>query len=364
MADERNDFERSEEATPKRQEEARKRGQVARSRALVPAAALLGAVLVLPFASTELMVRTARLFTGFLSLAGESRELSVEELYALSLESGRLLLPVMMVLFGGVVLTGVSGGLLQTGVLWTSETLRPDFSRLNPLAGLRRLLRLEVLAELGKALLEGVCLSTLAFFFFRADIPLLTSLSTLEVGDLLFYGSREGVWLLKAGVAVMAALALLDYFFQRWRLQVQLRMSRQEVKEELREQEGAPLLKSRFKNLRQKMARQRMMAEVPRADVVLTNPTELAVALRYSANEMMAPRVVAKGAGFIARRIREIARQHSIPLMENKPLARLLYRQVEVGQEIPENLYRAVAEVLAYVLRLRQNRDQGLGARG
>jgi flagellar biosynthetic protein FlhB len=98
--------------------------------------------------------------------------------------------------------------------------------------------------------------------------------------------------------------------------------------------------------------------------VVLTNPTELAVALRYSANEMMAPRVVAKGAGFIARRIREIARQHSIPLMENKPLARLLYRQVEVGQEIPENLYRAVAEVLAYVLRLRQNRDQGLGARG
>jgi flagellar biosynthetic protein FlhB len=270
----------------------------------------------------------------------------------------------MMVLFGGVVLTGVSGGLLQTGVLWTSETLRPDFSRLNPLAGLRRLLRLEVLAELGKALLEGVCLSTLAFFFFRADIPLLTSLSTLEVGDLLFYGSREGVWLLKAGVAVMAALALLDYFFQRWRLQVQLRMSRQEVKEELREQEGAPLLKSRFKNLRQKMARQRMMAEVPRADVVLTNPTELAVALRYSANEMMAPRVVAKGAGFIARRIREIARQHSIPLMENKPLARLLYRQVEVGQEIPENLYRAVAEVLAYVLRLRQNRDQGLGARG
>ncbi|MBI3304277.1 MAG: flagellar biosynthesis protein FlhB [Deltaproteobacteria bacterium] len=366
MADERDNLERSEEATPKRREAARKRGQVARSRALIPTAALLGAVLVLPFAGEELIVRMARLFRGFLSLAGERRELSPQELFALSLESGRLLLPMMAALFAGVVLTGVSGGLAQTGLLWTTEPLRPDFSRLNPLTGLRRLVSLEAVVELGKALLEVVCLSALAFFFLRADIAALASLPTLEVGNLLLYASREGAWLLKAGVAVMAILTGLDYGFQCWRTRTQLRMSRQEIKEEMREQEGDPLLKSRLKSLRQKLARQRMMAEVPKADVVITNPTELAVALRYSLHEMAAPRVVAKGAGFVARRIREIAREHSIPLMENKPLARLLYREVEVGQEIPDTLYRAVAEVLAYVFRLRQGRngtgDQRVGS--
>jgi flagellar biosynthetic protein FlhB len=159
----------------------------------------------------------------------------------------------------------------------------------------------------------------------------------------------------------MVVLAFMEYLFQRWRLQTQLRMSRQEVKEEMREQEGDPHIKGRLRQLRQKMARQRMMAEVPKADVVITNPTHFAVALRYRPEEMTAPRVVAKGAGFVAQRIREIARSNSIPILENKPLARVLYRQVEVGHEIPESLYRTVAEVLAYLMRLRQERR--LGAR-
>jgi flagellar biosynthetic protein FlhB len=361
MAEERDNLERSEEPTAKRQEEARKKGQVARSRALIPTAALLGATVVLPFAGKELMVSMGRLFHGFFALAGEPRELSQQDLFALSLQSGRLFLPVLVPLFAGVVLAGVGGGFLQTGLLWTTATLRPDFSRLNPLTGLRRLLGFEAVAELGKALLEILCLGVLGCVFFRGHLAALASLPNLEVSDILLYGSREGLWLLKAGVAVMAVLASLDYVVQRWRTQTQLRMSRQEIKEEMREQEGDPLLKGRLKSLRQKMARQRMMAAVPKADVVITNPTELAIALRYSLTDMTAPRVVAKGAGFIAGRIREIAREHSIPLMENKPLARLLYRQVEIGHEIPETLYRAVADVLAYVFRLRQGR--GLEAR-
>jgi len=157
----------------------------------------------------------------------------------------------------------------------------------------------------------------------------------------------------------MGALAGLEYFYQRWRTEVQLRMSRHEIKEEMREQEGDPQLKGRLKSLRQKMSRRRMTADVAKADVVITNPTHLAIALGYRAGEMSAPRVLGKGAGYIAEKIREIARAKGIPIVENKPLAQLLYRQVEVGWEIPEALYRAVAEVLAYVYRLRRGERGG-----
>jgi flagellar biosynthetic protein FlhB len=300
-----------------------------------------------------------RLFQGFFSLAAEPRELSPQEIFALGMETSRLMLPALLLLFSVVVVSSVGSGLLQTQFLWSIQLLRPDFSRLNPLAGLRRLVSLDGFAEVGKSLLEILCLGLLGFFSFRADLPTLASSSSLGLGDMLLFASNEGMWLLKAGAGIMVVLAFLEYLFQRWRLQTQLRMSRQEVKEEMREQEGDPHIKGRLRQLRQKMAKQRMMAEVPKADVVITNPTHLAIALRYRPEEMTAPRVVAKGAGFVAQRIREIARSSSIPIMENKPLARVLYRQVEVGHEIPESLYRTVAEVLAYILRLRQERGRG-----
>jgi flagellar biosynthetic protein FlhB len=362
MADERDDFERSEEPTPKRKEEARKQGQIARARSLIPSAALLGAVLVLPVVGPRFMETIHRLFHGFFSLAGEPRELSPEELLALAFESTLITLPMLGLLFGAVVVAGVSGGLAQSRFLWSTELLQPKFSRLNPLSGLRRLVSLESFAEVGKSLLEILCLGALGFFFLRADLPALVSLPSFDLTDVLLFSSQEGFWLLKAGVGVMIVLSFFDYLFQSWRLQVQLRMSRQEVKEETREQEGDPHIKGRLRAIRQKMARQRMMAEVPQADVVITNPTHLAIAIRYRSEEMSAPQVVAKGAGYVAQRIREIARSHSVPIMENKPLAQLLYRQVDIGQAIPESLYRAVAEVLAYVFRLR--RERGMGARG
>jgi flagellar biosynthetic protein FlhB len=174
------------------------------------------------------------------------------------------------------------------------------------------------------------------------------------------YGARDGVLLTSWIVGVMGALAGLEYFYQRWRTEVQLRMSRQEIKEEMREQEGDPQLKGRVKSLRQKMSRRRMTAQVAKADVVITNPTHLAIALGYRAGEMGAPRVLGKGAGYIAEKIREIARAKGIPIIENKPLAQLLYRRVEVGWEIPETFYRAVAEVLAYVYRLRRGERTGV----
>ena len=186
------------------------------------------------------------------------------------------------------------------------------------------------------------------------DLPALISLSGLGSEDIYFYTGHASARLIASVVGAITALAGVDFLYQRWRTDVQLRMTRQEVREELREQEGDPQIEGRLKSLRQKLGRRRMTVEVAKADVIITNPTHLAIALRYRVGEMHAPRVLGKGAGYIAEKIREIARQQSIPIVENKPLARLLYSQAEVGREVPETLYRAVAEVLAYVYRLRR----------
>ena len=364
MANERDDFERSEEPTQKRKDEARKQGQIARARSLIPTVALMGAVAVLPVMSRNLIETFHRLFCGFFALAGEPRELSLAELLSLACETLLLAGPTVALLLGAVVVAGVIGGLAQSRFLWSSELLQPKISRLNPLTGLQRLVSVESFAEVGKSLLEIFCLGTAGILILRADLPALASLSSLDLADVLMFGLREGLWLLKVGVAIMIVISFLDYLFQLWRLQVQLRMSKQEVKEENRQQEGDPHVKGRLRSLQQKMARQRMMAEVPSADVVITNPTHLAIALRYRSDEMQAPRVIAKGAGYVAQRIREIARSHGVPIMENKPLARMLYQQVDVGQAIPESLYRAVAEVLAYVFRLQRERGWGVRTQG
>jgi flagellar biosynthetic protein FlhB len=176
----------------------------------------------------------------------------------------------------------------------------------------------------------------------------------LATTDIVVLASRDGAVLSAWIIGVMIAFAAFDYLYARWNVEKQLRMSRHEIKEEMREQEGDPLLKSHLRSLRQRLSRRRIISEVAKADVVITNPTHLAIALRYRPEEMGAPKVLAKGAGFIAEKIREVARAKGIAIVENKPLARLLYKQVEIGREIPEALYRAVAGVLAYVYRLRR----------
>ena len=356
MAEERDDLERSEEPTAKKREEARSKGQVAKSRLLIPALSLLFFIGLLHFAGSKLIVRLERLFVGFFALAGDHTELTPEDLVVLAVKAGFVLAGVMIPFFAGLLVFEMGGGLAQTGFLWTTALLRADFSRLNPLTGILRLFSLETAAELVKTLLCIAGLGTIGGVFLYSHVGALSMLTSLEVREIALYGSQQGVQLLELSVGILTTFAVLDYFFQRWRTESQLRMSRQEIKEEMREHDGDPQIKNRLKSIRMKMARQRMMADVAKADVVVTNPEELAVALRYRLKEMGAPRVVAKGAGHIARNIRAVARERGIPIAENKPLARLLYRTVEVGKEIPENLYRTVAEVLAYVYRLRNGR--------
>lgn len=355
MAEEafKNDLEKSEEPTPKRREDARKQGQFPKSRNLIPVATLGAIALVLRLGGEHLIERLARCVTGFFTVAGSMKQLSSEDMVAMSFETGLFFAPIMLPIFAGIVLSGLSSGFLQTGFVMASEPLRFDLNRINPVTGFKRLFSLDSLAESIKAIIFIAVLGCIGGVFVYKKLPALVSLPTLAVGEILAYASRDGAVLSAWIIGAMVTLVAFDYLYQRWRSDKQLRMSRQELKEEMREQEGEPLLKSHLKSLRQRMARRRMMSEVAKADVVITNPTHLAIALHYRAEEMGAPLVVGKGAGFIAERIREVARSKGIPVVENKPLARLLYQQVEIGREIPASLYRAVAGVLAYVYRLR-----------
>jgi flagellar biosynthetic protein FlhB len=350
----KDDLEKSEEPTPKRRDDARKKGQFAKSRNLIPAATLLALAVTLRFSGSELVARMQACIVGFFTAAGTNRELGSQDLFDLSTQVSLLIAPALLPFFGAVLLSALGAGFLQTGFVMAGEPLRVDFSRVSPIAGFRRLFSLDSAADLVKALLFIGALSVIGAVCLYSDLAVLTSLSGFSPADILIYTSRKGAGLIEWVIGTMATLAGLDYLYQRWRTAAQLRMSRQEVKEEMREQEGDPQLKGAIKSLRHKLSRRRMTAEVAKADVIITNPTELAVALRYRAGEMSAPRVLGKGAGYVAQKIREIARENGIPIVENKPLARLLYKRVEVGREVPEALYRAVAEVLAYVYRLRR----------
>jgi len=364
MAEEsnKNDLEKTEEATPKRREEARGKGQFPRSRLLIPAATLVAFAIGLRLGGEALAIGLERCLIGFINAAGSAKTLAADDFIELVSRAGIVLAPALLACFSAVMAAAVSFGFLQSGFVLASEPLHVDFSRISPLKGFQRLFSLDAVGELAKAVLVLLGLGAVGYTFLRADLNELVALSGLSAADIFSYGGRKAAELIAWIVAAVGTLAGLDYLYQRWHTDRQLRMSRQEIKEEMREQEGDPLLKGRLRSLRQKFSRRRMTAEVAKADVVITNPTHLAIALRYRTGESGAPRVIGKGAGFIAEKIREIAREKGIPVVENKPLARLLYQQVEVGREIPEKLYRAVAEVLAYVYRLRRG-ERGAAAK-
>jgi flagellar biosynthetic protein FlhB len=198
--------------------------------------------------------------------------------------------------------------------------------------------------------------SYVAYVTVKGEIDGLPSLMDRSIGDITAYMGEISFKIILRTSWVLVVLAILDYVYQRWEFEKGLKMSRQEIKDEFRQTEGDPLIKARIKRIQREMARKRMMAKVPKADVVITNPDHIAIAIEYDQSKMFAPIVVAKGAGFLAERIRELARQNNVPVIENKPLAQVLYKMVKVEEVIPENLYKAVAEVLAYVYGLKDKR--------
>lgn len=352
MAWEEDRHERTERATPKRREEARKKGQVARSREIASAGILLAGMTIFYFTGKGMVQSLREVMATFLKESG-TFELNPDSAGALLRESltglFHILAPFLLLPFL-VILINIA----QVGVLFTSEPLSPNLGRLNPVEGLKRLISPTSLAELIKGIMKLAFIGYVAYGAVKEEMRGALSLTDVDTITILIYLGSSSFRVFLKTAWVLVVIAALDYIYQRWELERNLRMTKQEVKEEFKEMEGNPLVKSRIRSLQRELARKRMLGEVPKATVVVTNPVHLAVALRYEQGRMEAPVVVAKGAGLIAERIKEIAKEHHVPVVENRPLAQLLYKKVDVGMEIPVSLYRAVAELLAYVYNLKR----------
>lgn len=347
---------RTEQATAKRKADARRKGQVALSRDATTAAVFFGSVGLLYWTTMPGLAKLKLILQEWLTLSMDEaarRHLTIEHLHLLLRHIGTDVFVLLAPIIAGIAVVGIGANIVQTGFLWQREAFKFDLTRLNPMTGLTRLVSLRSLSEVFKAFLKIAAIGGTGFLSIRHELALFPQLTQYELHGILI---TIGWVTLKSALLMACAAAvigLIDYGYQRFEWERSLRMTKEEIKEEHRESEGDPLLRSRVRTAQRDMARKRMMAAVPTADVVVTNPTELAVALRYNPDTMAAPLVVAKGAGFVAARIREIARQHGVLIVENKPVARTLFKLVEVGRAVPEDLYRAVAEILAFVYRVR-----------
>lgn len=271
-----------------------------------------------------------------------------------------LLVARIVVPFAGIlIVVGVTVGLLQTQFLFTTRTLVPNLQALNPIKGLQRIFSLRTLTEVIKGLLKLALVAYIAYRDFIATLPAFPSLMEGGVAAGTSFVAERAVSALQSIGIGLLAIGILDYGYQYWEFRRSLRMTKQEVKQEFREQEGSPELRQRQRARARELAlHRRALKDVPLADVVVTNPTHYAVAIKYDAAESPAPKVLAKGADLLAQRIRQIAQENDVPTVENRPLARALYDNVAIGQQIPPELYQAVAEVLAFVYSLRRHRRE------
>lgn len=347
--------EKTEQPTPRKLEEARNDGNVPKSTDLTAAISLLGAVLLLGwfgrsiFGGFRAMVQ-AMLggdWSGDVTGTGDVGRTVGVLLY----EAAMIAMPIAL----GMLLLGAAGTLGQVGILVTFKPLVPKFNKLNPVKGLANLFSKRALMRFVMAMGKTFAVATVAGVVIYFDGPKLLSLIRLEAGP-LFGAAAALVWDLSIKIAVvLLLLSIIDLIYQRWQHQQDLKMTKHEVKEEMKRMEGDPMTKQRRTKIARQMAMQRMGQAVPGADVVVTNPTHYAVALKYD-ETMAAPKVVAKGADYMAMRIRQLAAANGVPIVERPPLARSLYRHVEVGREIPVKFYGAVAEILAYVYQLNQSK--------
>lgn len=350
MAD---DGEKTEDATPGRLEEAREKGDVPQSREFANFVIFLGFALVFYFYGQSMLKRAIDLFHKFYDVQWYHIEDIGNFLNLLSYivkEIFWMLGPLFVV----TLIFGAGAFIGQFGFLFTGEKLFPDINKLNPISGFQRLFSKEVVMELVKSILKVAIVGCVVYFMFADEIQRLNQIGAEPLGRSFFYYISVIGRLMFAMLVFMALLGIADLCWQRWAYAERHKMSFQEVKEEMKMREGDPLIRGRIRQMQRERARSRMMDDVKTADVVVANPTHVAVAIKYKRGETKAPIVVAKGANLIAVRIKEIAAQHQIPILEKKALARHLYRFVEVGEMIPESLYTAVAEVLAYVYRVKR----------
>lgn len=351
------DLERTEEATPKRLEKAREEGQIARSQELTTFTLLLAAAAGILFMGSGLMDKLLKVMKAGMHVERElahQSDLMLNRLYELAFEGLLAIAPLLFLL----LIVAFFAPMSLSGWMFSAHAIMPKFSRINPMNGLGRIFSVHSLIELAKAILKTVVIGSVAALVIWSNKDAVMMLLTVPV-DLGI--TRTGEFLTMSFlliVGVMILVVLIDVPYKLWEHAKQLRMTKEEIRKEYKESEGDPFIKARIRGLQREAARRRMMAEVPKADVIVTNPTHYAVALRYQSS-MRAPKVVAKGVHLLAARIREVAAEHRIPVLEAPPLARALYHHAELESEIPEKLYTAVAEVLAYVFQLKRYNQYG-----
>jgi flagellar biosynthetic protein FlhB len=359
MADNLPKEEKTEEATPRRRQDSRERGQVAFSTELTAAAMLVAAALALVLGGSSIGSGSARVVVDMIALAGTMGpgEITIASVARLAELSAKTILPAVCILMVPMLACGIVTAYGQAGFQITPRAIAVDLAKIDPLKGLGRMFSARSLVRVGLSSAKLLFIVGAMVWAAAGDVPRLGALAGSELRPAL---AALGVVVGKCAAAALVAilvLALADLFYQHFQHRAELRMSRKEVQEELKETEGDPHIRSRIRAVQREMARRRMMADVPAATVVVTNPTHYAVALRYDRDEAArtgsAPRVVAKGVDQIALTIQRVAREANVPCLENPPLARALHAQTEIGDEIPADLFQAVAGVLAYVYRLR-----------
>lgn len=353
MADEQ---EKTEDPSPRKIEEAREEGTVARSSEVPIALGLLAAILALRVSAGAIVTNLQRVMRYYFSAVGQyvGEDMNVPRILELSEHSMRFLVAIMAPLFSVLVCMALFSNLIQVGPMFSVKSLVPKLSRVSLGKGLGAIFSQRSVVEAVKGLIKVVLLLALAYRMIINQVPMILALPQAGHEPVMKIMAYLVYRLALVMVLVFMLLAAIDYMYQRWRHFQKLRMSREEVKEETKQYEGDPQTKGRIRSIQRDLARQRMMGDVPEASVVITNPTHIAVALKYDQDSMDAPKVVAKGQRLIAERIKALAKEHRVPIMEDKPLARAIFDEVPVGGEISNQYYRAVAEILAYVYRLRR----------
>lgn len=357
MAEE-SDLEKTESASPRRLEKAREDGDVARSRELVTLVILGAGISGLWLTSGSL----GTTFGGALQHGLQFDRKSAFDASHMLTQTGSMVLEALLAIapfFGMMMLAALVGPIILGGWLFSTKAIAPKFSKLNPLAGIGRMFSTQSLAELTKALAKSLLVGVVAWWVISGHVGDMVALMGEPAHRALPHAIRMVVVDCAVIAATLVIVAMIDVPYQLWSHAKKLRMSREDLRQEHKESEGDPHVKANIRRMQQQVAKRRMMAEVPKADIVVTNPTHFAVALKYRDGDMRAPRVVAKGSDLVAQRIRELAKEHNVAVLEAPPLTRALFKHTRLGDEIPAGLYTAVAEVLAWVYQLKRWKDEG-----
>jgi flagellar biosynthetic protein FlhB len=348
--------EKSEEPTPHRLREAREKGQIAKSREITVAFVLLLSYFLFRYLGEFMWMNLTEAASVILNYIPEARNFNLMFAGYILLVALRALALVVLPIFAIAFISTFIAEAMQTGFVFAADPLSPKIERLSPLQGFKKIFSLQGLVELVKSLIKIGIVFYIAWYAAKEELPFIVILVEAQPWDAIVLGGSIAYKIaIRVGMFYIG-VAILDYFYRRWEYMKNLKMTRQEVKEEYKRLEGDPLVKQRMRDLQRQVAQQRMMASVPQADVVVTNPTHIAVALKYDAKKMRAPLLLAKGERKIAEQIRRVAEEHEISIVENEPLARSIYRTTKVNQDVPADLYQAIAEVLAYVYKIKRDR--------